>query len=717
MSNSEDQPGELLVKLASVYGIASQYWSFFGERISVPAATLRAVLAAMGVDAATDRDVEISLAAVSERKWRQLLPHSLVVRQGEGEVRVYVEDGHDVSLTIHLEDGTEVNLPIPDQKPKSKALEGVTVWRLKVTLPTDLPLGWHTIRALQKVQGGDEVTRQADCVLAVTPHRLTMPPLRGDGGGRGWGIMAQAYSVRSRASWGLGDYADLADLASLSGSRGADFLLVNPIHAGESAGRIEPSPYLPASRRFLSPLYIRPEDIREAAYLPSSQRALVEWSRDSVAPSNTDPDHLDRDASWSAKKAALEVIFKAPRSARRERSFRDFVAAQGVELANFALWCAITEHYDGIELPSEAQDLASPLVAALRDELSERVLFYCWLQWVADQQLGLAQSDALESGMAIGLMHDLAVGVHPHGGDAWSMRGMFASGMTVGAPPDMYNQQGQDWSQPPWRPDALARSGYAPVRNMIRYLLRHAGALRIDHIIGFFRLWWIPEGAGPDAGTYVSYDHEAMIGVLALEAERAGAVIIGEDLGNVEPWVREYLADRGILGTSVLWFERHDGHPVPPEHLRQQLLATVTTHDLPPTAGYLACEHVDIRARLGLLTEPEPTVRAAAEHERDQLLGALRERGLIGDHPTERETVEALHRYLVNSPAVLIGVALTDAVGERRAQNQPGTNLEYPNWQIPLADSAGHAVMVDDLDDVVRFQSLTHAMDSALRGE
>lgn len=712
----QDAPSEALVALAASYGIATEYYSFFGEQVHVPAATLRAVLGAMGVATFTQQQVEAAQVEVATGPWRELLPPSLVTRQGATpEILVHVVDGHDAKVVLHLEDGEERDLAFNAQASESLVVEGTTVWRLRVTLPGDLPLGWHEVRAVQRQQGGGGEARTATCILAVTPERLEVTDLRPGYGGRSWGLMAQMYSVRSKASWGIGDFADLGDLADLAGDRGADFLLINPIHAAEVVGRIEPSPYLPATRRFVSPLYIRPEDVREAAYLPSSQRALVEWAHDSVSDSNSDPDRLDRDAAWAAKKSALEVLFRAPRSAGRERSYGSFVAREGRALADFALWCAIEEHYEGTIRPEAADDATSDLVNQLRRDLADRVDFYSWLQWIADEQLAAAQAAGLASGMKIGIMHDLAVGVHPEGADSWSMRRMFAPGISVGAPPDMYNQQGQDWSQPPWRPEALARSGYAPLREMIRGLLRNAGALRIDHIIGFFRLWWIPAGHGAAAGTYVRYDHEAMIGVLALEAHRAGAVVIGEDLGNVEPWVRDYLSSRGVLGTSVLWFEHEGDRPTPPEHYRRLLLATVNTHDLPPTAGYLAGEHVDLRARLGLLTEPVEQVRAAAEHEREVMLGVLRERGLVGEHPTEREIVEALHLYLIASDSVLFGVALVDAVGERRAQNQPGTNTEYANWQIPLADSAGNAVLMEDLAQVSRFVSLTRAVDEAMR--
>ncbi|MDD9206573.1 4-alpha-glucanotransferase, partial [Georgenia sp. 10Sc9-8] len=485
----------------------------------------------------------------------------------------------------------------------------------------------------------------------------------------------------------------------------------NPLHAAEAVGHMTPSPYLPVTRRFVNPLYIRPEDVRETAYLPAEQRAAVDRAAQEVRRTNTDSHRLDRDVAWSAKRQALEIVHAAGRTRARQRDLDRFRADQGPGLEDFALWCALTERYTDEEWPDDLRDARSPGADRARAELADRVDFYVWLQWVADEQLARAQAAARAAGMGIGVMHDLAVGVHPDGADTWSLGDVLARGIGVGAPPDMYNQQGQNWHQPPWRPDALARSGYAPLRDMARTVLRHAGALRVDHILGFFRLWWIPDGTGADEGTYVRYDHEAMIGVLLLEAYRAGAVVIGEDLGTVEPWVRGYLTERGVLGTSVLWFEKDErDDPLPPEDYRRLVLATVNTHDLPPTAGYLAEEHVDLRERLELLTEPVTEVRRQAREERSRMLQRLREHGLVGSDPSEQEIVEALHSYVVRTPAVLVGVALADAVGERRTQNQPGTHTEYPNWKIPLADGDERPVLVEDLVRSHRLLSLVAAV-------
>jgi 4-alpha-glucanotransferase len=245
--------------------------------------------------------------------------------------------------------------------------------------------------------------------------------------------------------------------------------------------------------------------------------------------------------------------------------------------------------------------------------------------------------------------------------------------------------------------------------------LRHAGGIRVDHVIGLFRLWWIPRGAGPKQGTYVRYDHEAMIGILALEAHRAGALVVGEDLGTVEPWVRDYLRERGILGTSILWFEFDwdgDGSPLKPELWREFCLASVTTHDLPPTAGYLAGDHVRLRDRLGILTRSLSEELAVDQAERQAWLDNLRSRGALQDHADVEETVRALHRYLTWTPARLLCLALTDAVGDQQAQNQPGTIDEYPNWRVPLTGPDGSPVMLEDVFTSRRASALAAVISS-----
>jgi 4-alpha-glucanotransferase len=696
-----------LIELAQAHGVATEFWDWQGRHGVVPRSTILAVLAALDVDASSDAAISRSLTEVRERPWRAAVPDVTVVRQGSaGRVLVHVENGAEIEVWVELEDGGGQVRLVPDENTVDpRVIDGRLIGETSFGLPADLPLGWHQVNA--RFPGGEESRP-----LVVAPARLELPPALADK--RAWGFMTQLYSVRSQFSWGLGDLADLAELASWSArDHGADFVLVNPLHANEPTSPMEASPYLPTTRRFVHPLYLRIEDIREVAYMPSTDRALIEWQAEAMRGMNIDPVELDRDTVWDAKRAALETVFAQPRSRARQASFEAYCDREGEGLLDFASWCALSERY-GLPMtswPAHALDARSRAVSQIREELADRVQFYMWLQWCLDEQLATAHRLALEAGMSIGVVHDLAVGVHPDGADVWSLADVLAGDVTVGAPPDAFNQQGQDWSQPPWRPDRLAQQGYAPYRDMVRTVLRHAGGLRVDHIVGLFRLWWIPRAAGATAGTYVRYDHEALIGILALEAHRAGAFVVGEDLGTVEPWARDYLRERGVLGTSILWFERdEEGQPLKPQAWRELCLATVTTHDLPPTAGYLAGEHIELRDRLGLLTRSLAEETAVDEADRASVLALLRDLGLLGEQSSERERVEALHRFLTWTPAKLIGVALPDAVGDRRAMNQPGTHLEYPNWRLPLADGVGRPVLLEDVMASVRAASLARTV-------
>jgi len=678
-----------LAELARVYDIATEYWDWRGQHVVVSAATVRAVLDALGVDAS---DPAAALAAKADEAWRRMLPPCVVVRDDRpAAVAVHVRHGDPVETWLELEGG-EHRSPLRqvDNWNPPRSIGGQLVGEASFELPAGLPLGYHRLHA----RSADVV---ASCPLIVTPSRLSLPARLG--ARRTWGLAAQLYSVRSRQSWGVGDLTDLADLAAWSAvAHGAGFVLINPLHAAAPVAPMEPSPYLPVTRRFANPLYLRVEAIREFAYLADDQRRLLAQHR---ATLSNESDRIDRDAAWTAKRAALEAVFSVPRPAGRELAFQGYRAREGDGLRLFATWCAIAERHgpDWHAWPAQLHDPASPAVAAFADQHRDRVEFHAWLQWQLDEQLAATQGTATRAGMPLGVVHDLAVGVDPNGADAWAMPDVFAQRVTVGAPPDPYNQAGQDWNQPPWRPDRLAELAYEPFRQMVSTVLRHAGGIRVDHVIGLFRLWWIPGGAAPTAGTYVRYDHEALVGILALEAHRRGAVLVGEDLGTVEPWVRDYLRERGIFGTSVLWFEYADGGgPLPADRWRAECLASVTTHDLPPTLGYLAGDHVRLRDELGLLTRPVDEELVADQAERRAWLDELVRAGELAapDAPPD-EVVLALHRYLGRAPSRLLCLALTDAVGDRRAQNQPGTKDEYPNWRVALAGPDGRPLLLEDV--------------------
>ena len=700
-------PSDALVALARACGVSTEYHGHDGLEHQCSPRAIRAALAALDLDASDDIACERSLEDLEDHVWRRMVPPVTVLRLGQSrEIPVHVTHGDPVDLTIRLETGElwtvdQLDRPVPPRGSGARA-----VGRATFLLNSDLPLGWHRIEA-------NSNGRRARGWVVVTPERLDLPAhIRT---GRPWGLTTQLYSLRSSRSWGLGDYSDLGELCALAKIRaGADFVLVNPLHACEPMAPISPSPYLPTSRRFLSPLYIRVEDIAEVAYIPSQQRAVIEWEAERPRRANTTADLIDRDAVWRAKLGALEQIYQVQRTAGRQAQFEAFCLREGKALEDFATWCAIAEAHKGLPWPHELDSPLASAVVAWRDENSDRVLFYAWLQWVCDEQLERAQASAMVAQMSLGIMTDLAVGVHPEGADAWALQRVLATTMEVGAPPDMYNQQGQNWSQPPWQPRALENAAYLPFRDVVRAAVRHCGALRIDHVIGLFRQWWIAEGSEASDGVYVQFDHEALIGIAVLEAHRANAVVIGEDLGTVEPWVSDYLASRGILGTSIVWFEKEgDGRAKRPEHYRADTLACVSTHDLPPTAAYLAGEHVMLREELGLLTVAPDVLLAEARAERGDIVELLVERGWVGPHPTDEEIIAGLNTLVMNTPAPLVGIAITDGVGERRTQNQPGTFTEYPNWEIPLCDADGVPVLLDNLFDHPRMERLIEAVRNA----
>ncbi len=547
--------------------------------------------------------------------------------------------------------------------------------------------------------GPDAVGAQPGPDAVGTPARPRVP------GGRSWGFTVQLYSVRSRRSWGHGDLHDLADLASWSArDLGAGFVLINPLHAAEPLPPVSPSPYLPMTRRYVSPLYLRIEDIPEFQRLDAGLRQRIDTLAAPLRARNATASLIDRDAVWAAKRAALEIIHGVPLSDRRREEYHRFRRREGRALEDWAAWCVLADRYgpDWRTWPGPARQPRSSAgrAAAGGPWADPDADFHAWLQWLADEQLAAAQRAALDAGMDTGIIADLAVGAYPGGADAWAHQDLLVGGLTVGAPPDEFNQRGQDWSQPPWHPRRMAAVGYRPLADLFAAALRHAGGLRVDHVMGLMRLWCVPQGMPPDRGAYIRYDHHATVAALAGQAARAGALAIGEDLGTVDRWIRDYLADNGILGTSMLWFAREpDGAPLEPQHWRRNCMATVGTHDLPPVAAFRTGEQVTVRARLGLLKQSEDTERHAAELMLSSWRDALAAQGLIpaGPLPGPDELTVALYGYLNLTAAAMIGVSLADAVGDRRPQNIPGTSDEYPNWQIPLCDASGRAVLLEDL--------------------
>ncbi|MEU9338225.1 4-alpha-glucanotransferase [Streptomyces sp. NPDC048290] len=687
-----EHPGDDLVRLAALHGVAASYRPAPDREVTASATALHRALAALGVPTGTPAAVRAALEDRRRDLAARLLPPT-VVAWGAAPPAALAALPDGTRLRIDTEDGTTR------------------------TDPAGLPPGVHRL------------TATAPDGRTATVHLIAAPPRLPTPAGRSYGLLVQLYSLLSRRSWGMGDLGDLGELAAWAGrSLGAGFIQVNPLHAAVPGAPSAPSPYRPSSRRFPDPVHLRIEDVPEYPYAAEETREPRERAARLRAAVLDKGELIDRDAVWELKRTALEEIARVEQAPGRRAAYRDFVAAGGRALEDHATWNALAEVHgpDWRTWPGDLRDPRSPGTARARAALADRVDLHRRLAWLTDSQLTAAQRTAREAGMPVGIIHDLAVGVHPSGADAWAQQEFHAAGMSIGAPPDAFNARGQDWGLPPWRPDRLAAAGYGPFRELLRGLFRFAGALRIDHVMGLFRLWWVPEGLPPTEGTYVRYDAEALLAVLVLEASRAGAVVIGEDLGTVAPGVRETLRERGVLGTSVLWFERDwdgDGAPLPPDRWRADCLATATTHDLPPTASRLSGDHVELRDRLGLLTRPLAVERAEAAADTADWLALLTRLGLLpagnaGDAADagdvgEEAQIQAVHRALLHTPARLVGVWLPDAVGDRRPQNLPGTWDQYPNWRLPVADATGRPVTLEDLADSPRL----HALLEVIRAE
>lgn len=704
-----------IIRLAKLVGIATSYVGMSRDYHEIEDDVLVAVLKALGIDASNDGAIEQSITTIQrERDTRIVSPTVLHVVGKESKVEVHggaldvpeasimLEDGGAYAGKIELEGGSDTVVEV----------DGGFVCTSYLVLPADLPEGYHTLEVT--VGGKTEIA-----TVISAPEKIEL--LDDMKEGSLWGWMSQLYSIRSSGSWGIGDYEDLKTLLVESKKKtGADFMLINPLHAAEPVPPIEPSPYLPISRRFINFSYIRPESMPEYAVLSPEDKAKVDELHEQVKPLNGNARILDRETMWRTKMQALWIIYKSGLSAQRQAEFDQYLAEVGDEIESYATWCLCYDKWGASNGSDDdwvrKYNRDSEEVAQLRAQYPDTLEFYRWLEWVATEQLHAAQQAAREAGMKIGIVADMAVGVHPAGSDVWWNPERFAKGATVGAPPDMFNQQGQDWSQPPLNPIALEQTGYKVYRDMVHGMFSNAGAVRIDHILGLFRLWWIPEGKKAMDGTYVHYDSDIMLGILALEASRAGGVVVGEDLGVVPACVSKSLSEHGILGCAVEWFEQFDGEFRAPKDWRPYALASVNTHDLPPAAGYLEYGHVKLREQLGLLSGPVEEFQKSAEAEHNAMLSMLVDEGYLDasaledELANENEIIDALYRGLKGSPCKLMAASIVDAVGEKRTQNQPGTSNEYPNWRIPLADGDGNVVPLEQLFDNTRLQEIAAIM-------
>ena len=647
--------------LAARLGILPEYVDQTGRVTRSTADETRvAIIAAMGFDASSEDRAASALALLDARESARSLP----------PVRVIVHDG-------------AFALP---SRGAVLTLERGGVWNES----KELPIGYHTLTV------GDETQ-----TLIVVPPKC-MAPIR-----RAMGLIANLYAVRSDANWGVGDITDLAAIAEWSGEKGAAFVGVNPLHALRNRGH-DISPYSPVSRLYRNPIYIDVAAVPELNECADARALLVDPATQAALVSLRSSTHVDYDRAWELKRRALEMLHRTfivrHRDARsgRGRDYRAYIELEGATLVNFATFCALEDHFAArgerrgwMHWPPEYRHPASADVVAFRASNSDAVDFHRWLQFELDRQIAAAAALARQSGLGIGLYQDLAIGAAPDSADVWAFGHLFLRGVAVGAPPDSYAPQGQNWGLPPIDPRQLIEDRYAFWIALIRASLRHSGALRIDHVLGLFRQFWIPEGMEGKRGAYVRFPTEDMMGILALESVRHHALIVGEDLGTVPPEVPGVLERWGILSSRVMYFEREsDGRFRPASSYPKLSLTTADTHDMATITGFWTARDIELQHMAGLI---DSEAHAAAAHalrndERRFLVERLVAEGALksssAESPSNAELRGAVHRFLCSTPAALVGVYLEDLMGEREPVNLPGVSPDlFRSWTRRLSSS------------------------------
>jgi 4-alpha-glucanotransferase len=687
--------------LADRVGILPEYVDQSGRERRVTSDETRvAILAAMGIDASTDEAAERALHDMTTRDAERLLAPARVSGRRAGvplSATVTIPTGwrgRTVHWAIELraEDGAA-------HRGEGQVAAG-DARALDLPLPITPDAGYHALRLVARA-GRDE--RTAEQSLIVVPEACPSPR---DilGGRRVFGVTANLYTVRSARNWGAGDFTDLGELLAWSAGAGAAFVGVNPLHALRNRGQ-EVSPYSPMSRLFRNPLYLDVDAVPELAESPAARELMARDELRSERARLRDAGQVEYERVMALKRPVLEALHRTfverhrGAATARGRAYAAYVDAQGRALTDFATFCALEEvgpeggRYGWWrEWPDQYRDPRSPAVARFREEHAEAVDFHRWLQFELDDQLAAAAGRAREGGMPLGLYQDLAIGTSLNSSDVWMFPSLFLDDVSVGAPPDELGPSGQNWGLPPIDPRRLAEDGYRYWITLLQGAFRHAGALRLDHVLGLFRQFWIPAGRQGSDGAYVRFPTDDLLGILALESTRAGALVVGEDLGTVPPEVPPTLERWSVLSSKVLLFERdEDDQFIPSSSYTPMALATANTHDMPTLDGWWRGRDVAIRRAIGAIeTEEEAdAVRAQRAEERAMLVRALAGEGLLasGDElPSPLELRAAVHAFLRRTPSWLVGLSLDDLVGETEPVNMPGMSPErFSSWTRRLS--------------------------------
>jgi 4-alpha-glucanotransferase len=696
---------ESVLRLARQRGIGDAYHDYRGELQHFSLATKRGILAAMGAEEGTAAPALLPPVAASNSH------HIGFDISAEGSAL-----GEELVWDLRLEDGGryEGRVAIAACAELWSGEEaGRWISRRRFELPLELPAGYHD---LEVTLAGAAPGR---CRLIIAPERCHEPAaIRG--GSRLWGVAVQLYTLRSQGNWGIGDFGDLKVLIGWLGSRGAGFVGLNPLHALRPAAPAQASPYSASNRHFLNVLYIAVPDVMEYAVCAAAQRKVAAKRFTARLEALRAAALVDYAGVAALKLDILQLLYDefrnrhlsagTPRAAR----FRSFVAAGGEALELHARFDALDKYLcdlrgaesGWLNWPEEFRDPRGAAATQFAAANPQRVGFFLYLQWLAHEQLGAAQQLARESGMPIGLYGDYAVGASPSGSETWMDRTGYRLGAEVGAPPDPLALKGQGWGLPPPDPQAMVSARLEGFAVLIRANMQSYGAMRIDHVMSLFRLWWVPAGQSPTEGAYVHYPLHLLFAIVALESQRHGCLVVGEDLGVVPDEMRTAMPLYGLYHYKVMLFEKDGGRFRRPEEYPRAALATVTTHDLPTLTSYWSGADIELRERLNLYPGDEirAQIRAERAADREALLRALREAELAPAHPASGaegftpQLAAALHAYLARSAANLVSLQLEDLLGMSEPVNVPGTYAEYPNWQRKMTLSVEALALQADID-------------------
>lgn len=691
--------------LAIRYGIEPDFHDVHGILHRTTSKTKRALLYAMGIKAADEHEAFLAIQSMERQEWLQILPFVKVFYTGSDKISVDLRlpaATKEVSWCISVENRDELcgktefsALPFKCQNTVDETLLECR----SLMLDANLPYGYHTLKLLND---------RSECVLIITPGMCRLPPAFTENR-RLWGVSAQLYLVRSKNNWGIGDFSDLHGLMETCSGVGADVVGINPLHAMFLDDPTIVSPYSPASRHLLNVLNIdvfKVDEITDCEAAHAFMNSAPFQSR--LAACRLAP-FVDYVGVAELKLPVLRMLFEKCRlntSQRRWKTFELFRFECGYFMEQSCLFQAIRSYFsdqgyednDWHNWPKEYQDPTSSFVVKFGCENQNLITFYIWLQWIADSQLAAAV--VTEKVMEVGLYRDLAVGSHNSGAEAWINQKVVVTDAQIGAPPDIGNPAGQDWGLPPFHPQALRDEAYRSFIALVRANMRHAGGLRIDHVMALERLYWIPKGKSPVEGAYVRYNIEDLVGILTLESHRNRCLVVGEDLGTVPQGFRERMAEAGILSYQVLFFQKEPEGFVEPGRYPDLALAVVGSHDLATLRGWWEERDIDLKERLNLFPQPQDANAARLErkHDRAQLTQAFRRENLLfqDDEINAENLTQLTHRYLSNTSSLLVVAQIDDIANEPDQVNLPCTINQYPNWRRRLSTD------IEEISEIIK---------------